>query len=358
MRIAGKTQNMGGPMLEDGILISKWCGMAAKTICFGRFEVDLENRVLRKAGLTVRLSPQPFTVLIALLEADGEAVTREELRRRLWPDGTFLEYEQAINVSIRRLREVLGESGSNPIYIETIPRVGYRWLIPLTAKAQASEIGNLSTESLLDVVRALDGAGNSLPVEIVPEVAASSTAKSSVDGVEDGVGDGIKPQRRWEWWKLAAVVVIGVASIVGVFLFRSRAAELKLARSALAQSSGKVDDVPITRDAPNSKCLNFAGRWRTTPDLSDMQISQSGCALRGSFASTDGAYKHTFVGDSRWSEATVVVQRTDIRNCLTEMNVTFYLDNERELTYVVNGTSGRCELRQNYRETRVWKPLG
>jgi hypothetical protein len=135
-----------------------------------------------------------------------------------------------------------------------------------------------------------------------------------------------------------------------------RAAALDPARFFFAQSSSAMGKVRVTRDAPDSKCLNFAGRWRTTPDLSEMEITQSGCALTGSFVSTDGAYKHAFAGDSHSDEATIVVERTDIRNCRTEMSVTLYLDNDRDLTYVVTRTAGRCQLGETYRETRLWKP--
>jgi len=98
---------------------------------FGVFEVDLAAGEVRKAGMKQKLAGQPFQVLQALLERPREIVTREELRRRLWPDNTFVDYELALKKAVNRLREVLGDSAENPHYIETVPRRGYRFLAPL-----------------------------------------------------------------------------------------------------------------------------------------------------------------------------------------------------------------------------------
>jgi len=98
---------------------------------FGVFEVDLAAGEVRKAGMRQKLAGQPFQVLQALLERPQEIVTREELRRRLWPDNTFVDYELALKKAVNRLREVLGDSAENPHYIETVPRRGYRFIAPL-----------------------------------------------------------------------------------------------------------------------------------------------------------------------------------------------------------------------------------
>jgi DNA-binding winged helix-turn-helix (wHTH) protein len=92
----------------------------------GSFEFDLRAAELRRSGVTVRLQEQPLKVLIALLERPGEVVTREELRRRLWPADTYVDFERSLNAAVKRLREALGESADSPQYIETLPRRGYR----------------------------------------------------------------------------------------------------------------------------------------------------------------------------------------------------------------------------------------
>src|SRR5215469_13413949 len=102
-----------------------------RVIKFGVFEVDLAGGEVRKAGMKQKLAGQPFQVLQALLEKTQEIVTREELRERLWPNNTFVDYELALRKAVNRLREVLGDSAENPRFIETVPRKGYRFLTPL-----------------------------------------------------------------------------------------------------------------------------------------------------------------------------------------------------------------------------------
>jgi DNA-binding winged helix-turn-helix (wHTH) protein len=95
---------------------------------FGQFELDLRTRQLTENGAKVRLSQQPIQVLSLLLVAPGEIVTREEFRRRLWPSDVFVDFDHGLNKSIQKLRDALGDSAGSPRYIETIPRIGYRFI--------------------------------------------------------------------------------------------------------------------------------------------------------------------------------------------------------------------------------------
>jgi cholera toxin transcriptional activator len=95
---------------------------------FGVFEADLEARELRKRGRRVRLQDQPFAVLALLLERPGLIVTREELRDKLWPADTFVDFDHSLNTAVNKIREVLGDSASSPRFIETVARRGYRFL--------------------------------------------------------------------------------------------------------------------------------------------------------------------------------------------------------------------------------------
>ena len=99
-----------------------------RVVKFGVFEVDFEAGEIRKAGVRQKLAGQPFQVLQVLLEHPQEVVTREELRERLWPGNTFVDYELALKKAVNRLREVLGDSADSPRFIETVPRRGYRLL--------------------------------------------------------------------------------------------------------------------------------------------------------------------------------------------------------------------------------------
>ena len=100
-------------------------------ICFGTFEVDLRSGELRKHGVRLKLQDQPFQLLALLLEHAGDVVTREELRQRLWPADTFVDFDTGLNSAVKKLRDVLADSADQPRYIETIPRRGYRFIAPL-----------------------------------------------------------------------------------------------------------------------------------------------------------------------------------------------------------------------------------
>src|ERR1700719_1866024 len=92
---------------------------------FGQFEADLEKQQLYKRGLPVRLENLAFLVLAALLERPGSPVSREELRLRLWPNGTHVDFDEGLNTAVRKLRHALGDSADSPLFIETVPRKGY-----------------------------------------------------------------------------------------------------------------------------------------------------------------------------------------------------------------------------------------
>lgn len=95
---------------------------------FSIFEVDTHTGELRKHGVRLRLADQPFSVLVAMLERPGELVTREELVKRLWPEGTFVDYDHSLNTAVNKLREVLSDSANTPRFIETLPKRGYRFI--------------------------------------------------------------------------------------------------------------------------------------------------------------------------------------------------------------------------------------
>jgi TolB-like protein len=106
---------------------------------FGTFEVDLESRELRKHGLYVRLEEKPFQILELLLEQAGHVVTRRALREKLWPD-THVGYDQNLNTAVNKLRELLGDSAQSSRFIETLPRLGYRFIAPVADSAGPSSL--------------------------------------------------------------------------------------------------------------------------------------------------------------------------------------------------------------------------
>ena len=98
---------------------------------FGVFELDFTSGELRKGGVRLRLQGQPYQVLVVLLEHAGQLVTRDELRQELWPSDTFVDFDHSLNTAINKVREVLGDSASNPRYVETLARRGYRFIAPV-----------------------------------------------------------------------------------------------------------------------------------------------------------------------------------------------------------------------------------
>ena len=117
-------------------------GRHSGTVCFGVFELDLRTGELRRNGSRAKLQDQPFQVLAQLLEKPGDVVTREDLREQLWPADTFVDFDHGLNAAVRRLRDALGDSAENPIFVETVARRGYRFLAPVARKSTTDDGGD------------------------------------------------------------------------------------------------------------------------------------------------------------------------------------------------------------------------
>jgi DNA-binding winged helix-turn-helix (wHTH) protein len=103
----------------------------ARRYRFGAFEADAATGELRRQGVKVRIHAQPFQVLMMLVERQGEVVSREEISRELWPEGTFVDYEHGVNSAVNRVREALGDKANSPRFVETLARKGYRFVAPV-----------------------------------------------------------------------------------------------------------------------------------------------------------------------------------------------------------------------------------
>lgn len=121
-----------------------------QTLHFGVFEVNLRARELRKHGVRVRLRGQPYAILAMLLERPGEVVTREELRAKLWTNDTFVDFEHSVNTAVKKLRAALNDSAENSRYVETIPKIGYRFIAPVNNDA-ASRVDTDKVERAVSV---------------------------------------------------------------------------------------------------------------------------------------------------------------------------------------------------------------
>ncbi len=161
---------------------------------FGLFELDLRTRQLTRKGAKIRLAQQPIQVLALLLERPGEIVTREEFRRILWHSDVFVDFDHGLNKSIQKLREALGDTAASPRYIETIPRVGYRFLGPVNAATEPQE--------------------DTLEREIPQPQNFDSTPRPEVAG-----------NRRARWFVIAACVAVGALAAAWLIHSRLRASE-------------------------------------------------------------------------------------------------------------------------------------
>src|SRR6516165_4740421 len=98
---------------------------------FGPFQLDMSSRELLRSGERIPVQEKPLQILRLLLEAEGEVVTREQVRSALWPEDTFVDFEHGVNTAVKKLRQALEDSAENPQYVETLPRVGYRFIMPV-----------------------------------------------------------------------------------------------------------------------------------------------------------------------------------------------------------------------------------
>jgi cholera toxin transcriptional activator len=112
---------------------------------FAVFEVDLSAGELRKNGTRIRLQEQPFQVLTALLQNAEQVVTRDELREKIWPADTFVDFDHSLNTAVNKIREALGDSASNPRFVETIARRGYRFIAPVESIAAQDRAASRTT---------------------------------------------------------------------------------------------------------------------------------------------------------------------------------------------------------------------
>jgi DNA-binding winged helix-turn-helix (wHTH) protein len=132
-----------------------------KVYRFGVFEADAGSGELRKSGVRMRLQDQPFQVLVVLLERPGEVVTREDLRQKLWPSDTFVDFDHSLNTVVNKLREVLGDSASNPRFIETLAKRGYRFMVPVEAASNQRDPASIPSESTGPATQPLQHASTS-----------------------------------------------------------------------------------------------------------------------------------------------------------------------------------------------------
>ena len=166
---------------------------------FGSFEVDLSARELRKAGTRVKLSGQPFEILAALLERPGQLVTRDELRKRVWSDDTYVDFSHGLNAAVNKLREALCDSADDPRYIETLPRRGYRFIAELEAVNSVPDTAVDSPPKGSDKeLASVPSVPNETPARLVQQWAVTSNQDSGESTAVAPSSSSQSPQPVWK----------------------------------------------------------------------------------------------------------------------------------------------------------------
>jgi DNA-binding winged helix-turn-helix (wHTH) protein/tetratricopeptide (TPR) repeat protein len=200
-------------------------GNERRWVEFGPYCADLRTRELSKYDVRVKLQPRPFEILAMLLVRQGDVVTREEIREQLWPQGTFVDFDSNISSAVRKLRDTLCDSAADPRYIETVGRVGYRFI----GQAEFTRAEEEQVAKAEQVMVPL--AAGSRPQEPLVPAHSSASVSQGEKGVESQTAVAVAPvvvatieghrYTRWPHWKrlvLASVVVVGIviAVVAGV----------------------------------------------------------------------------------------------------------------------------------------------
>ena len=204
------------------------------TIRFSVFELDLKAGELRRNGSKIRLQEQPFQILTSLLEHPGEVVTRDQLRSKLWPADTFVDFDHGLNAAIRRLRDALGDRADTPRFVETVARRGYRFIAPVTDPARAV-------------------------VESTAAVQGTSSQESARPALfETGPIATVISEHRRQWQfgiAVAAVLIAGI--LVGFHFARRPAVKPWMSQRRLTANRSEAPVLSATL-SPSGKYLAFA----------------------------------------------------------------------------------------------------
>jgi len=239
---------------------------------FGQFELYLSEQKLLRRGLSVRLENQPFQILAALLEHPGEVVSRDDLRTSLWPDGTYVEFDEGLNTAVMKLRYALGDTADNPTFVETIPRRGYRFIAPVSSEVSA-DYGTISEASARPQSE---------------DDRAGERGEHSLTPAAGGITESSRPfpiaRRAWLITAAAVFALIVIAGFSGYSLrrwtSRTPSPNFERLRFTKLTSSGKAEDAAISPDGNyivySQRDRNGSGLWlRQISSGTDVQIVPS-----------------------------------------------------------------------------------
>jgi DNA-binding winged helix-turn-helix (wHTH) protein/Tol biopolymer transport system component len=224
---------------------------------FGLFEADLEAGTLTRQGVPIKLQEQPFRILALLLESSGEILSRDELRKNIWPDGTYVEFDGSLNTALMKLRAALSDSADNPRFIETVPRKGYRFIAPV-------ELCKIESPSITTAIRieADEVSLGQLDVPFATQVSLQTQSASP------------KGRRLGPLWWEALLILAGVTALLTYGLWPRP--EPRVIRVQQLTHSGQVD--PWGKLVTDGSRIYFVVRDVTGWNL--MQTSVEGGAVQ------------------------------------------------------------------------------
>ncbi len=221
--------------------------MAHSVLQFGPYTVDLGAHSLRRDGVPVSIQEQPFQILLALLDRPGQIVTREELKRRLWGTNTFVDFEGSLNSAVRRLRLALEDSPKEPIFVETLPRIGLRFLAEVRRWEPATAPDHAAPTPVQSHAPA-------------PRLPAPALASS---------------------WTVPAVIgclALALGILLG-FAFAKTRGPVERAAGQQAATQGPADPTPQSRSCPASAALNAPPALTSGEERLPLPSSRSVLAL-------------------------------------------------------------------------------
>jgi DNA-binding winged helix-turn-helix (wHTH) protein len=210
---------------------------------FGVFELNLDTEELRKFGIPIKLRPQPFRMLALLASHAGQVVAREEIKEQLWGEDTYVDFEHGMNKCVKQIRTALGDDVNKPVYIETVPRHGYRFLAPVVSKTvlapppRVKESSSGIPADLAEMIRARLAARKSAAHQAASGVAttgavAADTAASNATSPDEPAVTTVPatpeptvaavraPERDRRWIIIAGVIIVAVLALAVYWYFR------------------------------------------------------------------------------------------------------------------------------------------
>src|SRR5580704_3353174 len=315
---------------------------------FGQFEFDPEAGKLFRDGQTVRIQPQPLRVLAALTERPGEIVSREELRNHIWGEATFVEFDQGLNYCIRQIRLALSDNAGDPLYIETLPKQGYRFIAGVVVALNGADA---------------ETAGNGVAAD--PIVAGAARPPNQIQP-EPTIVSRVPPARKWLTWIIGAAVCVALA-MVGMALYPSL--PVRPPHAQFTQLTDFTDSAVVPALSPDGRMLAFirGGNTFLTADQVYLKMLPDGEARRLTddprpkynlaFSPDGSQIAYTVLEPSRFSTYTVSTLGGDSHLFLSNAAGLTWLDQHQLLFSqirsgmhlgVVTGTATRGNFRELY----------